>query len=101
MKKTIQTLQEYSLPLIAGVIAAMIWANVSPGSYKALVHTPIHRIGTIFDHAEDHSEPAAKAESHATATSDSDHGEVADSSDGEKHAAADGHGGAGHDLVAS
>ena len=98
MKKTIQTLQEYSLPLIAGVIAAMIWANVSPGSYKALVHTPIHRIGTIFDHAEEHGEPAAQAESHATATSDADHGEVADSSDGEKHAAADGHGGLDHYL---
>ncbi|GAB5443307.1 MAG: Na+/H+ antiporter NhaA [Fuerstiella sp.] len=52
MKKTIQALQEFSIPLILGVICAMIWANVSPDSYHALVHTPVHHLGTIFDHVE-------------------------------------------------
>lgn len=46
MKKTISRLQEFSVPLIAGVIAAMIWANVAPDSYDSIVHTPIHQIGT-------------------------------------------------------
>ena len=48
MKKTIQSLQEFSIPLIAGVIFALIWANVGPDSYHALVHTPVHQLGTIF-----------------------------------------------------
>lgn len=55
MKKTIQRLQEFSIPLIVGVICAMIWANVSPDSYHALVHTPLHHLGSIFSHSADHS----------------------------------------------
>jgi hypothetical protein len=54
VKKTIQSLQEFSIPLIAGVIMAMIWANISPDSYQALVHTPIYLLGTIFNHGADH-----------------------------------------------
>lgn len=34
---------------------AMIWANISPDSYHALVHTPIYLLGTIFSHTADHS----------------------------------------------
>ncbi len=56
MKKTIQTLQEFSIPLIIGVICAMIWANVSPESYHALVHTPIHSLGGIFSHGAGHGD---------------------------------------------
>jgi len=48
MKKTIERLQEFSIPLIFGVICAMFWANVAPDSYHALVHTPIYQLGTIF-----------------------------------------------------
>ena len=51
MKKHIQTLQEFSIPLIAGVICAMLWANLGPDSYRALVHTPVHQLGTIFSHS--------------------------------------------------
>lgn len=54
MKKTIQSLQEFSIPLIIGVLCAMIWANVGPDSYHALVHTPVHQLGTIFQHAVTH-----------------------------------------------
>jgi len=48
MKKTIERLQEFSIPLILGVICAMFWANIAPDSYHALVHTPVHQLGTIF-----------------------------------------------------
>ena len=34
-------LQEYSLPLIAGVCAALVYANVAPASYLALVERPL------------------------------------------------------------
>ncbi|MCH2212766.1 MAG: Na+/H+ antiporter NhaA [Fuerstiella sp.] len=45
MAKTVERLQEFSIPLIAGVIVAVIWANVSPHSYDAVIHAPIHQIG--------------------------------------------------------
>lgn len=51
MKKTIQALQEFSIPLILGVCCAMLWANVAPLSYRALVNTPIHQLGSIFSSA--------------------------------------------------
>lgn len=53
MKKTIERLQEFSIPLILGVVFAMVWANVSPDSYRRLIDTPVHRLGTIFDDAAD------------------------------------------------
>lgn len=49
MRKTIERLQEFSVPLIMGVIFAMIWANVAPESYQRMVHTPIYALHTIFD----------------------------------------------------
>ncbi|MDG1895120.1 MAG: Na+/H+ antiporter NhaA [Fuerstiella sp.] len=48
MKKTIERLSEFSIPLIVGVICAMFWANVAPDSYQALVNTPLHQLATIF-----------------------------------------------------
>ena len=38
MKRTIQLLQEFSIPLIAGVLAALAWANLSPESYHNFVY---------------------------------------------------------------
>jgi hypothetical protein len=32
MRRTVERLQEFSVPLMAGVILAVIWANVSPNS---------------------------------------------------------------------
>ena len=37
-RTTIQLLQELSIPLIAGVVVAVIWANVDPHGYHTLVH---------------------------------------------------------------
>jgi NhaA family Na+:H+ antiporter len=41
IKKTINILQEFSLPLIFGVIVALIVANVNPELYKSLVEYPL------------------------------------------------------------
>ena len=38
IKKTINILQEFSLPLILGVIVALIVANVNPEAYEHLIH---------------------------------------------------------------
>jgi len=37
-KKAVKILFEFSIPLIAGVIGALIWANAAPHSYHQLVH---------------------------------------------------------------
>jgi NhaA family Na+:H+ antiporter len=41
MKQRIHLLREFSIPLLAGVMAALAWANLSPGSYHHLVHEPL------------------------------------------------------------
>lgn len=38
MNKTVKLLQEFSIPLISGVIAALVWANLGPHSYHEFVH---------------------------------------------------------------
>jgi Na+:H+ antiporter, NhaA family len=37
-KKAVKILFEFSIPLIAGVVAALVWANMAPHSYHQLVH---------------------------------------------------------------
>ncbi len=37
----VKKLQEYSIPLIAGVIASLVWANVDHASYESLIHGPL------------------------------------------------------------
>ena len=39
--RTINLLREFSVPLIAGIALALAWANLSPDSYHAFVHTPV------------------------------------------------------------
>lgn len=46
--KTLNLLQEFSIPLILGVIIALIWANMSPESYHHFVHNEI--VGNITIH---------------------------------------------------
>ncbi|WP_434512917.1 Na+/H+ antiporter NhaA [Desulfitobacterium sp. AusDCA] len=41
MKKTYNFLREFSIPLITGVIYALIWANIAPESYHNFVHNQI------------------------------------------------------------
>ncbi|MDR2610391.1 MAG: Na+/H+ antiporter NhaA [Clostridiales Family XIII bacterium] len=31
-------IREYSLPLIVGAVIALVWANISPGTYSAILH---------------------------------------------------------------
>lgn len=40
MRKRIQLLREFSVPLIAGVVAALFWANLAPESYHHFLHGP-------------------------------------------------------------
>ncbi|MGE4271679.1 MAG: Na+/H+ antiporter NhaA [Desulfitobacterium sp.] len=46
--KTINLLQEFSIPLILGVIIALVWANISPESYHYFVHYEV--VGHISLH---------------------------------------------------
>lgn len=55
MAKTVERLQEYSIPLILGVLVAVFWANVAPHSYHAAVHAPFHQFGEWL-HAGSHME---------------------------------------------
>lgn len=48
MKRHLNILREFSLPLLAGVVAALLWANLSPGSYHDLVYAP--RFGRLSLH---------------------------------------------------
>ncbi|WP_227762572.1 Na+/H+ antiporter NhaA [Zhaonella formicivorans] len=41
MNKTVKLLQEFSIPLIAGVIAALFWANIAPESYHHFIEEPL------------------------------------------------------------
>ncbi|AJE03931.1 Na+/H+ antiporter NhaA [Geobacter pickeringii] len=40
MRKRIDLLREFSIPLIAGVVVALLWANLSPESYHRFNHSP-------------------------------------------------------------
>lgn len=46
--KTLNLLREFSIPLISGVIVALMWANLGPQSYYDFVHTKF--IGNIDFH---------------------------------------------------
>lgn len=48
MKKRINMLREFSVPLIAGVVVALLWANFSPESYHHFIHAPL--IGELSFH---------------------------------------------------
>ncbi len=48
MTKALHYIRRYSLPLIAGVIVALLWANIHPASYQAFVFTEI--VGNINFH---------------------------------------------------
>ena len=41
MKKRINLLREFSVPLLAGVAAALFWANYAPESYHHFLHGPL------------------------------------------------------------
>ncbi|QWV94323.1 Na+/H+ antiporter NhaA [Geomonas oryzisoli] len=41
MKKQLNLLREFSVPLAAGVIAALLWANLAPEQYHHFLHDPL------------------------------------------------------------
>lgn len=52
MKKTLQILQDFSIPLIAGVVVAMIIANMNPEFYTALIKVSVADLWALFTSAE-------------------------------------------------
>ncbi len=54
MRKTVNLLQEFSIPLIAGVVVALIVANSNGALYDTLIHTPFTQWNTAFSAAGDH-----------------------------------------------
>jgi NhaA family Na+:H+ antiporter len=41
VKKHINLLREFSVPLLSGVVAALLWANLSPEGYRQFNHAPM------------------------------------------------------------
>ena len=41
MKKRLNLLREFSVPLLSGVVAALLWANLSPEGYHQFNHAPL------------------------------------------------------------
>ena len=41
MKQHLNMLREFSVPLLAGVIVALVWVNLAPESYHHFNHTPV------------------------------------------------------------
>ncbi|GFE57325.1 Na+/H+ antiporter NhaA [Geobacter sp. AOG1] len=48
MLKRINMLREFSIPLIAGVVMALFWANLDPPGYHRFVHAPL--VGPLSFH---------------------------------------------------
>lgn len=75
----ISLLQEWSIPLIAGVFVALLVANVAPKTYRVIVDVPFTQWDAHFNGASHApataSEPAASAEAHDEAPAASAEGE--------------------------
>ena len=50
MGKIINFLSEFSIPLILGVVVALVWSNTNPHAYDYFVHTPLWSEFQIFGH---------------------------------------------------
>src|SRR5512139_3979492 len=48
VKQKINLLREFSVPLILGVVTAVVWANLDPAGYNAFDHN--HFIGPLSFH---------------------------------------------------
>ena len=66
MRNAINILQEFSVPLILGVMVAVLAANAFPDAYHTVIHTPLHKIPAALMSDEAHApghdhdpEPAA------------------------------------------
>ncbi len=61
---TIVWLQEFSIPLIVGVVAAMGLANLDPEFYGSLIHTPVHHLFGFGAEASAHEAHAGHSLNH-------------------------------------
>ncbi|HEX2770177.1 MAG TPA: hypothetical protein VHN12_12945 [Geobacteraceae bacterium] len=43
MHKRINMLREFSIPLISGIVVALVWSNLFPDSYFHFDHDPLIR----------------------------------------------------------
>lgn len=50
IKKVINLLSEFSVALILGIIAAFVWSNISPETYRLFLDTPLFDSFLIFGH---------------------------------------------------
>ena len=93
--RAVAFLYENSMFLIAGAIAALIWANVDKNSYDHFVHLDLtggdsHHAATAHDetghdepghgdvaHGESHETPAGNADASDEASKDDSHGKTA------------------------
>lgn len=48
MRKRINLLREFSVPLLAGVVVALIWANLAPEGYHSFTHAPTFGLSFHF-----------------------------------------------------
>ena len=46
--RVVSLLREFSVPLIAGIVLALVWANFWPGSYRQLLHVGVSGIDLEF-----------------------------------------------------
>lgn len=53
MRKIHEAMQEYSIPLIAGIVIALLWANIFPETYEHFIHFPLFGDVTIHFLVED------------------------------------------------
>lgn len=91
----VNILQEFSIPLIAGVVAALVFANVDAESYHAFVeYGPLDALCAERDIGgfcvEVHHDPPA-SEGHSEPDASHAGDEVAEPGSGQGHAAADAH----------
>lgn len=49
-QNTVQLLQQFSVPLIAGVFAALALANINWETYQFLIHTPLYELFSSANH---------------------------------------------------
>lgn len=80
--KFISLLQDFSIPLIFGVVVALICANYSASFYHKLVHTPLHKMAGVFASDDDHGDHTGNSsEDHAGAITEGGHTETSTTTD--------------------
>ncbi len=89
-KRTVQLLQQFSIPLIAGVFVALALANISWPIYHHLVHVPVYELFTTpvdyeghSAHADEHDGEHGAGEGHEDGDHDGDDHKADDHKDGE------------------